>query len=97
MDFPDHHQLSELAQIHVGVSDAIQPSHPLLSSLSPPAFILSQYQGLFQRVSSLHQVAQVLEFQLQNQSFQRIFKLISFRMDWLDLLEVQVPHHSSKA
>ena len=96
MDFPDHHQLSELAQIHVGVSDAIQPSHPLLPP-SPPAVSLSQYQGLFQRVSSLHQVAQVLEFQLQNQSFQRIFKLISFRMDWLDLLEVQVPHHSSKA
>ena len=48
--------------------DAIQPSHPLLSS-SPPAFNLSQYQGLFQWVSSLHQVAEVLELQLQHQSF----------------------------
>ena len=51
------------------VSDTIQPSHPLLSP-SPPAFNLSQHQGLFQWVSSLHQVAEVLEFQLQHQSFQ---------------------------
>ena len=65
-----HHQLLELVQTHVhGVSDAIQPSHPLLSP-SPPAFNLSQHQGLFQWVSSLHQVAKVLEFQLQHQSFQ---------------------------
>ena len=49
--------------------DAIQPSHPL-SSPSPPAFNISQHQGFFQRVSSLHQVAKVLEFQLQRQSFQ---------------------------
>ena len=56
---PVHHQLPELAQTHVhGVSDAIQPSHPLLSS-SPPAFNLSQHQGLFQRVSSSHQVAKI--------------------------------------
>ena len=54
-------------------SDAIQPSHPL-SSPSPPAFNLSQHQGLFKRVSSLHQVAKVLEFQLQHQSFQWIFR-----------------------
>ena len=68
--FPAHHQLPELTQTHVNrVSDIIQPSHPL-SSPSLPAFSLSQHQGLFQGVSSLHQVAKVLEFQLQHQSFQ---------------------------
>ena len=51
------------------ISDSIQPSHPL-SSPSPPAFNLSQHQGLFQWVSSSHQVVKVLEFQLQHQSFQ---------------------------
>ena len=67
---PVHHQLLELAQTHVHqVGDAIQPSHPL-SSPSPPAFNLSQHQGLFQWVSCLHQVAKILEFQLQHQSFQ---------------------------
>ena len=67
---PVHHQLLELAQTNVHqVSDAIQPSHPL-STPSPPAFNFSQHQGLFQGVSSLHQVAKVLEFQLQHQSFQ---------------------------
>ena len=72
--FPVHHQLLELAQTHVHRGgDAIQPSHPL-SSPSPPAFNLSQHQGLFQWVSSLHQVAKVLEFQLQHQSFQWIFR-----------------------
>ena len=72
--FSVHHQLPELAQTHVHrVSDDIQPSHPLSSS-SPPAFNLSQHQGLFQWVSSLHQVAKVLEFQLQHQSFQWIFR-----------------------
>ena len=55
------------------VGDAIQPSHPL-SSLSPPVFNLSQHQGLFQLVGSLHQVAKVLEFQLQHQSFQQILR-----------------------
>ena len=85
--FPVHHQLPELAQIHVHwVSDAIQPSHPLLSP-SPPAFYLSQCQGLFQWVSSSHQVATVLE--LQHQSFQGIFRLISCRINWFDLLAVQ--------
>ena len=60
--FPVHHQLPEPTQTHVHcVGDAIQLSHPL-SSPSPPAFNLSQYQGLFQWVSSLHQVAKVLEF-----------------------------------
>ena len=71
--FPVHHQLQEFTQTHVHwVSDAIQPSHPLLSP-SPPAFSLSQHQSLF-RVSSSHQVAKVLEFQLQHQSFQWIFR-----------------------
>ena len=68
--FPVLHQLPELSQMHVHqVSDAIQPSHPL-SSPSPPALNLSQHQGLFQLVHSSHQVAKVLEFQLQHQSFQ---------------------------
>ena len=72
--FPVYHQLSELAQTHIHwVGDAIQPSHPL-SSPSPPTFDLSHHQGLFQWVSSLHQVAKVLEFQLQHQSFQWIFR-----------------------
>ena len=69
---PVHHQLLELTQTHVHrVSDVIQPSHSL-SSPSPPTFNLSQHQGLYKCVSSLHQVAKVLEFQLQ--SFQWIFK-----------------------
>ena len=72
--FPVHHQLPELTQTHAHcVVDAIQPSHPL-SSPSPPAFNLSQHQGLFQWVNSLHQVAKVLEFQLQHKSFQWIFR-----------------------
>ena len=72
--FPVHHQLPELAQTHVHwVSDTIQPSHPL-SSPSPAALNLSQHPGLFQWVSSLHQVTTVLEFQLQHQSFKWIFR-----------------------
>ena len=64
--FPVHHQLPELAQIHVHhIGDAIQPSQPLLSP-SPPAFNLYQHQGLFQGVCSSHQVAKVLEFQLHH-------------------------------
>ena len=71
---PVHHQFLEFTQTHVHwVSDAIQPSHPLLSS-SPPAFNLCQHQGLFQWVRSLHQVAKVLELQLQHQPFQWIFR-----------------------
>ena len=67
---PAHHQLPEPAQTHVHrVGDAIQPSHPLLSPF-PPTFNLSQHQVLFQRVNSSHQVAKVLELQLQHQSFQ---------------------------
>ena len=67
---PVHQQLPEFTQTHVHrVSETIQPSHPL-SSPSPPALNLSHHQGLFKWVSSLHQVAKVLEFQLQHQSFQ---------------------------
>ena len=67
---PVHHQLPEFTQTHVHqVGDAIQPSHPL-SSPSPPAPNPSQHQGLFQWVNSSHEVAKVLEFQLQHQSFQ---------------------------
>ena len=72
--FPMYHQLSELAQTHVHrVGDVIQPSHPL-SSPSPPAFNLPQHQDLYQWVGSSRQVAKVLEFQLQHQSFQWIFR-----------------------
>ena len=80
----------------------IQPSHPL-SSPSPSAFNLSQHQGFFKWVRSSHQVAKVLEFQLQHQSFQWILRTDFLRMDWLDLLAVQgtlkslLQHHSSKA
>ena len=72
--FPVHHQLLEFTQTHVHwVGDAIQSSHPL-SSPSPPTFNLSQHQGLFQGISSSHQVAKGLEFQLQHQSFQWVFR-----------------------
>ena len=98
-----HHQLPEFTQTHLHwVGDATQPSH-LLSSPFLPAFNLSQHQGLFKWVSSSHQVAKVLEFQLQHQSFHEHPGLVSFRMDWLDLLAVQgtlkslLQHHSSKA
>ena len=100
--FPILHYLPEFAQTRDHwVSDTIQPSHPL-SSPFPPTFNLSQHQGLFQWVSSLHQVVKVLEFQLQYQSFQWIFRTDSFRMHWLDLLAVQgtlksLQHYSSKA
>ena len=67
---PVHHQLPELTQTHAHrVGDAIQPSHPLLSP-PPSAPNPSQHQGLFQWVNSSHEVAKVLEFQLQHQSFQ---------------------------
>ena len=80
--FPVHHQLPELAQTHVPqISDTIQSSHSL-SSPSPPAFNFSPNQGLSQWVSSPHQVAKVLEFQLQHQSFQWIFRT-DLLEDWL--------------
>ena len=79
---PVHHQLPEFTQTHVHwVGDAIQQSHPL-STPSPPAFNISQHQGLFQWVSSSHQVAKELEFQLQHQSFQWRFRT-DFLYDWL--------------
>ena len=79
--FPVLHYLPEFAQTHVHwVSDAIQPSHPL--SPSSLALSLSQHQGLFQWVSFSHQVARVLELQLQHQSFQWIFRT-EFLYSWL--------------
>ena len=98
---PVHHRLPEFTQTHHWIGDATQPSHPL-SSPSPSAFNLPQQQGLSKWVSSSHQVAKVLESQLQNQSFQWTPGLISLRMDWLDLLAVQgtlkslLQHHSLK-
>ena len=99
--FPVLHHLPEFAQIHVHwISNAIQPSHPLLPP-SLPALNLSQNQGLFQWVRSLPQIVKVLELHLQ--SFQWIFRSVSFRIDWFDLLAVQgtlrslLQHHSSKA
>ena len=100
---PVHHQLPEFTQtpVHL-VSDAIQPSHPR-SSPSSPDPNPSLHESIFQWINSSHEVARVLEFQLQHHSFQRNPGLISFRMDWLDLLVVQgtlkslLQHHSSKA
>jgi len=98
-----HHELPELTKTHVHrVSDAIQPPHPLPSPFLP-AFNLSQHQGLFKWVSSSHQVTKVLQFQLQHSPSNEHSGLISFRMDWLNLLAVQgtlkslLQHHSSKA
>ena len=97
------HCLLEFAQIHVHwVGEAIQPSHPLLPP-SSPAFHLSQHQGLFQWVSSSHQVTKVLELQFGISPSNEYSGLISFRIDWFDLLAVQgtlkslLQHHSSKA
>ena len=84
------------------IESVMQPSHPLLPP-SPPAFNLSQHQGLFQWVSSLHQIATVLELQLQHYPSSEYSGLISFRVDWFDLLTVKgtlksiLQHHSSKA
>ena len=97
---PVHHQLLELAQTQVyQVGDATQQSQ-LLSSPSPPAFKLSQHQGLFQWIISSHQVAKVLVINISPSNEHP--GLISFRMDWLGLLVVQgtlkslLQHHSSK-
>ena len=80
--FPIHHQFPELAETHVHqVGEAIKSSHPV-SSPSPPAFNLSQHQGLFQWVSSSHQVAKELKLQLHHQSFQWILRT-DFFFDWL--------------
>ena len=81
-DFPVLHHLLDLAQTHVHqIGDTIQPSHPL-SFPSPPAFNLSQHQGLFKWVSSFQQVAKVLELQFQHQSFQWILRA-DFVYNWL--------------
>ena len=86
---PVHHQLPESTQTHVHqVGDAIQPSHPL-SSPSPPALYLSHYQGLFKWVSSSHQVAKYWRFSFNISPSNEHAGLISFRMDWFDLLAVQ--------
>ena len=100
---PVHQQLPEFTQTHVHwVSDAIQPSHPL-SSPSPPIVNLSQHQGLFKWVSSSHQVAKVLEFQLQHQ-FSKWTPRTDLLWDGLVVspwvqgtLKSLVQHHSSKA
>ena len=92
---PVHHHLPESTQTHVHwVGDAIQPSHPL-SSPSPPALILSQHQGLFKWVSSSHQVAKYWNFSFNISPSNEHPGLISFRMDWLDLLAVQGTPESS--
>ena len=95
-------QLLELDQTQVHwVGDAIQPSHHLLPP-SPPVFSLSQHQGLFQRVGSLHQMAKYWSFSFNISPSNEHSGLNSFRIDWLDLLAVQgtlkslCQHHSSK-
>ena len=102
-DFPVHHQLPELTQNHIHqIGDTIQWSHPL-SSPSPPTFNLSQHQGLFIWVSFSHQIAKVWSFSFSISPFNEYSGLISFRIEWLDLLAVQgilkslLQHHSSKA
>ena len=87
---PVHHQLPEFTQTHVHrVSDAIQPSHPM-SSPSPLAPNPSQHQSLFQRVNSSHEVAKDWSFSFSIISSKEHPGLISFRMDWLDLLAISI-------
>ena len=82
------HHLLEFAQTHVHrVGDAILPSHPL-SSPSPPAFNLSKHQGLFQRVSSLHGWPKYWSLSFSIGPSNECSGLISFRIDWFDLLAV---------
>ena len=94
--FTVHYQLSKLAQTHVHrVSDALQPSHPL-SSPSPPAFNLSQHQGLFQWVSSWHQVAKYWRFSFSispSNEYSDSFDLLAVQETLKSLLQ----HHSPKA
>ena len=103
LGLPIPHNFPEFAQVHFHyIGDAIQPSHPLSHS-SPCYFSLWQHYSLFTWVSSSHQVAKVLEFQLHHQSFQGIFRLISFKIAWFYLPAVQgtlkslLQHRSSKA
>ena len=100
---PVLHHMTELAQTHVHwVNDAIQPSHPL-SLLSPPALNLSQDQGLFQWVRSLHQWPKYWSFSFSISPSNEYSGLISFRTDWFDLLAVHgtlkslLQHHNLKA
>ena len=100
---PFHHHLPEFTQPHVHpVGDAIQPSHSLLSP-SPPALNPSQHQSLFQWVSSWHEGPKYWSFSFSIIPSKEHPGLVSFRMDWLDLLAVQgtlrslLQHHSSKA
>ena len=87
--FPVHHQHLEFAQTHVHrVSDAVQPSHPLSSPFSP-TFNLSQHQGLSQWVSSSHQWPKYWSFSLSISPSKEYSGLISFRIDWFDLLATQ--------
>ena len=87
---PVHHQLPEFTKTHVHrVGDAIQPSHSLLPPC-PPAFNRSQHQGLFKWVSSSYQMTKLLAYQLQHSPSNEHSGLISFRMDWLDLLAVRL-------
>ena len=84
------------------IGDDFQPSYPPMHS-SPSDFSLSQHQGLFQWVTCSHQMTKILELQLQHQSFQWIFELISLKIDWFDFLATQgtlrslLQHCSSKA
>ena len=101
--FPVLHHLPELAQTHVQwVGDAIQPPH-LLLPIPPPALNLSQHQCLFRCVSSCIRWPKYLSYSFDISPFNEYSGLISFRMDWLDLLAVQgtlkslFQHHSSKA
>ena len=88
LGLPIQHQLPEPTQTHVHwVSGAIQPSHPL-SSPSPLAFDLSQHQGLFKWVGSLHQWPKYWSFSFSISPSNEYSGLISFRMDWLVLREV---------
>ena len=78
----------EVCQVHIHcIGDAIQPSYPLTPS-SASALDLSQYQGLFQRVSCSHQMTKILEFQLQHQSLNEYSGLTSLKIDWFDLLAI---------
>ena len=102
--FPVHHPLPELVQTHVRqIGDAIQPSHPLLSPC-PPAFSLSQHQPLFSNESALPiRWPKYWSFRLSISPSYEYSELISFRLDWFDLLVVQgtrkslLQHHSSTA
>ena len=99
---PVHHQLPEFTQTHIHrVSDAIQPSHPR-SSPSPPAPNPSQHQSLFNE-STLHmRCPKYWSFSFSIIPSKEYSELISFKIDWFDLLAVQgtlksLQHHSSKA